>query len=227
MNKKEFKNFISYLLAVLVLLQFCVTVFADETNQEIYVNDIAEVLSAEEEAHINNISHIIFEQTNCKLFVAAVDFLEGKSIEQYSADLYMQNEMGSNGLLAVFSVAEENYYVIQGTELVQEFSNDQIDELLQNLVEQDFENQNYDKAIMSFYQAAAEKVSKIYSAIIDPEQYSAWLEEQRLIKERQTKEQGRWFAAFVASIALTSVFMSVMIVMVALRSSNKRKHTNC
>ena len=227
MIKKALKNILSLLLTALMLLQFGITPLADGSQNEIYVSDTAGVLPSEDEDYINDVSRIIFEQTNCKFFVAAIDFLGGKSIEQYSADLYMQNEMGSNGLLAVFSVAEENYYVIQGTELVQEFSNDQIDKLLQNLVEQDFENQNYDKAIMSYYQAATEKVSKIYSAIIDPEQYSAWLEEQRLIKERQTKEQGRWFAAFVASIALTSVFMAVMIVMAALRSSNKRKHTNC
>lgn len=226
MNKKTFKNFISYLLAALMLLQFGITVLADDTHQEIYVNDIADVLSAEDEEYINNISNILFEQTNSKLYIAAVDFLGGKSIEQYSLDLYEKIKMGDNGLLAVFSIAEENYYVIQGTELTQEFSNDQIDELLKEFVEQDFESENYEKAIMSFYKAATEKLGDIYSAIVDSEQYNIWLEEQRLIKEEQIKEQGRWFAVFIASIALVSVFASVMIVMIILKTKRKKKYAS-
>jgi len=183
------------------------------------------VLSSEDEDYINDVSRIIFEQTNCKFFVAAVDFLGGKSIEQYSSDMYIQNELGSNGVLAVFSIAEENYYVIQGTELENSFSNEQIEQLLKRLVEQDFESKNYNKAIMSFYQAAAEELGEIYSAIIDPEEYNKWLEEQRQIKEQRIKEQGRWFAVFIASISLISVFAAVMIVMLILKAKRKRRYS--
>ena len=225
MIRKALKNFISILLTALMLLQLGAVVFADGLQNEIYVSDTAGVLSSEDKDYINDVSRIIFEQTNCKFSVAAVDFLGGKSIEQYSTDLYLQNDMGSNGLLAVFSVAEENYYVIQGTELEKNFSNEKIEQLLKDFVEHDFESENYSKAIMAFYQAAAEELGNIYSAIIDPGEYSAWLEEQRQIKEQRIKEQGRWFAVFIASIALTSIFAVVMIVMIILRAKRKRKYT--
>jgi len=225
MINKALKNILSLLLTALMLLQFGITALADGSQNEIYVSDTADVLSSEDEDYINDVSRIIFEQTNCKFFVAAVDFLGGKSIEQYSSDMYIQNELGSNGVLAVFSIAEENYYVIQGTELENSFSNEQIEQLLKRLVEQDFESKNYNKAIMSFYQAAAEELGEIYSAIIDPEEYNKWLEEQRQIKEQRIKEQGRWFAVFIASISLISVFAAVMIVMLILKAKRKRRYS--
>ena len=103
--------------------------------------------------------------------------------------------------------------------------NEQIEQLLKRLVEQDFESKNYNKAIMSFYQAAAEELGEIYSAIIDLEEYNNWLEEQRQIKEQRIKEQGRWFAVFIASISLISVFAAVMIVMLILKAKRKRRYS--
>ena len=214
---------ISAFLAALLLILLTVAGFANDNGTSFFVMDTSGVLTESDKDEINQISNILFEQTGCKLSVAVVDFLGGKTIEQYSSDLYMNNQMGSNGLLMVFSIAEENYHVLQGADIEHRLTDVQLKDMLQATVERDFENGEYRNAVMSFYGAMAEKLGDIYSALIDPQLYADWLEEQRLLEEKRIAEQGRWFAVFVLSMVAVSFFTALMITFTVVKTRKKKK----
>jgi len=214
---------ISAFLAALLLVFLAVAVFANDNDSSFFVMDKSGVLTESDKDEINQISNILFEQTGCKLSVAVVDFLGGKTIEQYSSDLYMNNQMGSNGLLMVFSIAEENYHVLQGTDIEHRLTDVQLKDMLQAVVESDFENGEYRNAVMSFYGVMAEKLGDIYSALIDPQLYADWLEEQRLPVEQRIAQRGRWFAVFVLSMVAVSFFTALMITFTVVKTRKKKK----
>lgn len=80
-----------------------------------YVWDGANVLSAQTEEHITRKNETLFRETGAQIAVVAVDFLDGKDIEDYTYDLFNTWGVGStqrdNGFLLVMAIAEENYYL--------------------------------------------------------------------------------------------------------------------
>lgn len=222
---KKHKIIISTFLAALLFVFLAFTVFANNDSALFFVMDKSDILSEKDKDQINQVSGILFEQTGCRLSVAVVDFLGGKTIEQYSSELYEKNQMGSNGILMVFSIAEENYHVLQGIDIEEQFSNAKLKDMLQTVVEKDFENDEYRNAIMSLYNTMAEKLGDHYSAIVDPQLYAEWLEEQRQLEEQRIAERGRWFAVFVISVTTVSFFAALMIAFIFIKTINRRKRS--
>ena len=188
-----------------------------------FVIDEANVLSEEDELAIEKVNAVIYEQTGSRFLIMTVDFLGGKTIEQFCSDVYHQNNLGDNGLLLVISVAEENYHVIQGEQLESDLSNELLNMMLETTIEQPFKQQDYSSAIMGFHKAAAEKLGEIYDAMIDPEQYKLWLEEQQRIEEKRISDRKKWFIAMGVSAAIALLFTIRMIVTIAFRKSRRKR----
>ena len=94
-----------------------------------YVLDSAGVLSNETEQEIVRRNKTLFEDTGAQIAVAAVDFLDGKDIEDYTYDLFNTWGVGSqerdNGFLLVLAIAEENYYLQSGAGVEDMFDGDE------------------------------------------------------------------------------------------------------
>ncbi len=186
--------------------------FADDKREPFFVLDEAQVLSAELEEDINEKGQTIFLQSGCRFAVAVVDFLGGKSIEQYSRDIYLKNEMGDNGVLLVVSVAEENYHIIQGEALKSRLSDAVLKEILDKKVEQSFQDGEYQKAVSTAYQSITEELEDIYSITSDRMLYEKQLKEIELANQKTAETKKLYYLLLTAAVLASILFLIRMTV---------------
>lgn len=160
MTQKNSRFLVSLILAA-VLLVFSVGVPAmaavPERPSNQYVLDSAGVLSEDTEKEIIRKNETLFKDTGAQLVVAAVDFLDGESIEDYTYDMFNIWGVGSsdynNGILLVLAIGEDNYYAQAGYGIDTYFDGAKLSELLNDYLEADFASGNYDAGVMKFFNA--------------------------------------------------------------------------
>lgn len=123
-----------------------------------YVLDQAGVLSDATERDIVSQNQKLFEKTGGEIVIAAVDFLDGESIEDYAYDMFNTWGVGSeernNGILLVMAIGEDNYYAQSGYGIEGYFDGGKIQDLLDEYLEPDFAVGNYDAGAKKFFDAA-------------------------------------------------------------------------
>ncbi len=117
------KKFISFSIAALLCLLFCVSGFALETNiGEIpserllpRLNDEADLLSQSDEASLTDILDRVSEENEFDVVIAAVNSLNGKTAQEYADDYYDYNGFGygenADGALLLISMQERDWYI--------------------------------------------------------------------------------------------------------------------
>jgi len=201
-------------IAVIVMIFAAITtsVFADESGSAFFVLDDANIISDKLEAEIAEKGEVILAQSGCRFAVAAVDFLGGKDIEQFCRELYIGNSMGDNGILLLFSVAEENYHVIRGEKLKDKLSDSALKKILDKYVENAFEAGEYEAAVKAAHDEITERLEEIYSITSDKEQYLRQLHEIELANQKTAKTKKIYNALFIASVLAATLFLIKMAV---------------
>ena len=199
-------------IAVLTFLMLMPAVFARQTEDTFFVSDKADVLSPETEAEIIEKGEVILAQSGCKIAVATVDFLGGKEIEQVCRELYLENEMGNNGILLLFSVAEENYHVIQGEALKNALTDSELKEIFDDCVEKPFDSGEYSKAAEAAYREIVARIENIYSITSDKERYLQQLKEIELLNQKTAKMKKIYSAVLAGSVLVALLFLIRMAV---------------
>ena len=128
-----------------------------------YVLDSAGVLSEETGREIIRKDDALFESTGAEIVIAAVDFLDGREIDDYAYDLFNDWGVGSqerdNGLLLVLAIGEDDYYAVPGSGVDGLFSGGTLQTLLDDYLEEDFAAGAYDAGVLKFFNAAYERLS--------------------------------------------------------------------
>lgn len=123
-----------------------------------YVLDQAGVLSDATEKEIVSENKELFEETGGEIVIAAVDFLGGEDIEDYTYDMFNSWGVGSeernNGILLVMAIGEDNYYAQSGYGIEDYFDGGKMQELLDEYLEPDFAAGDYDAGAKKFFDAA-------------------------------------------------------------------------
>lgn len=136
-----------------------------------YVWDGANVLSAQTEEHITRKNETLFRETGAQIAVVAVDFLDGKDIEDYTYDLFNTWGVGStqrdNGFLLVMAIAEENYYLQAGAGVDDAFDGATLQALLDEYLEPDFAAEDYDAGALKLFDALYQEVEQYYRGYTD------------------------------------------------------------
>lgn len=130
-----------------------------------YVLDDANVLSSQTEQKIVNENKALFEKTGAEIVVVTVDFLDGEEIDDYAFELFNMWGIGSsernNGLLLLLAIGEEDYYVLPGYGIEEELNGGELQTMLDEYLEYDFDKGNYDAGVQKFFEAALERVSSL------------------------------------------------------------------
>jgi uncharacterized protein len=104
-----------------VLVLFVVAVFAAELRAEPvsqlhpsnYVNDFANVLSADTEAQLNDTCRQIDQKAHAQIAVVTINSLDGRDIEGYAVDLFQKwgigNKSTNRGVLILVAVQDHRY----------------------------------------------------------------------------------------------------------------------
>ncbi len=140
--------------------------WSGESGANVYVNDLANVLSDEVKAAINEKSAALDALTGAQLVVVTVDFLGGETIQDYANDLFNRLQIGdavkNNGLLLLLATGEENYYALQGKGLEDALSDASLETLLQQELEPDFAVGNYEAGIQKTYAGLLSALERLY-----------------------------------------------------------------
>lgn len=145
------KIFISFLTFIICL----VPVFAlniPQQDKSIYVNDYADVLSDSTKKTLVSLNRDSDYSTGGYVVIATFDFVEG---DLYDYAYQMFNEWGvgdshhNNGILLVLDIGHENYSWIIGTGLEKVLTDGRCQTIIDDYLEKDFANKNYDRAVLN------------------------------------------------------------------------------
>lgn len=227
--QKLLKLFVIAILLVTLLLQPCALAAesgAVELNGIIYVSDLANVLSDEVEASINEKSAALDALTGAQLVVVTVDFLGGESIRDYADDLFNRLQIGdackNNGLLLLLATGEENYYALQGKGLEDTLSDSSLETLLQQYLEPDFAVENYEAGVQKTYAGLLSALEKLYGINDQGVLVAAASEKAAKIKTEKTNKQKQGLLV-AAGIVLLILLPAVLIASSASHADRRRK----
>ena len=152
------KLFISLLLSILCITSLSpvtasITV-PERTSNTTWVEDYANVLTPSTEQYIQQYSQQLADEHSACIVVVTVDFVQG-SIDDYALSIFNQWKIGdkslNNGVLLLLSVGDEDYYMMIGRGLEDDFPIYDIQNLLDDYLEPDFAVGDYDSGVMSVY----------------------------------------------------------------------------
>lgn len=144
------------------------TVPARPENQ--YVYDEADVLSDETEKAIVEKCKALDDSCGAELAVLTMNLMPGSTADErkaYAAQVVEEWNLGgesNNGLLLVFSISDEDYWLAPTENFQASFTLSVLKSLMNDAIETEFTNKNYDAAATNFVTAAAEKAEAFVRA---------------------------------------------------------------
>lgn len=131
-------------------------------TSRVYVNDFANVLSDDTEDYIYSNSKVLNEKTSAQLVVATVESLEGKTVEEYSLNLFREwgigNKDKNNGLLILLAPNERKLRIEVGYGLEGAINDSKAGRLRDAYAIPNFKNNDWDKGIKDLYMALLTEV---------------------------------------------------------------------
>lgn len=154
------------LLLVMVLAGPAQSAEFPELTDDIYIQDIAGVLSEQEEAEIKSLGAGLEDATTAQIAVMAIDSLEGEPIESYANEALRHYGIGSaeenNGVLVVLSMADREIYIEIGYGLEGALPDGKVGRILDDYAVPYLREDQPDAAILNTYQALYNEVAAEY-----------------------------------------------------------------
>ncbi len=172
------KKFFGLIMLIFIILAFYYTTYAvvNFTDKN-YVNDYANVLTAETENYIINANKELEEKTKAQIVVVTVNSLEGKTIEEYATELFREFEIGdkkkNNGVLLLCSTGDRKFKIEVGYGLEGALTDGKTGRIQDQYIVPYLKNNNYDEGIKNGFSAVIEEVCKEYNIELSEVEVSA------------------------------------------------------
>lgn len=169
MKKRVLHSVFSFLFALALVAGTAPAALAavPKRPENKYVLDSANVLSSSTENRIISENKELFDDCGAEIVVAAVDFLGGESIEDYTYKMFNNWGVGSsernNGILLVLAIGEEDYYVQAGYGIDDYFDGEMLSGLLSEYLEPDFAREDYDAGVKKIFGVLLDEMQAYYS----------------------------------------------------------------
>lgn len=156
-------------LAFIIALGFCASYASAIVPQSelFYVNDAANILSAETEDYIFAQSRALDEATTAQIVVVTVPNLEGRDLEGYATELFRSYGIGdakkNNGLLILLALEERQVRVEVGYGLEGALPDAKTGRLQDEYMIPYFKDDNFDEGMLNGYKAFFAEVAKEYN----------------------------------------------------------------
>ncbi len=138
-----------------------------EPTAAFYVNDFADVISSETEKYIIEKNDALYARTGAQIVIVTISGLGGESIEKYANSIFNEWKIGSsennNGVLFLMSVADEDYWALQGKGLENTLSAGILANYLDSNVEKYFAAGDYNGAVLGFFNSVYNNLSQQYN----------------------------------------------------------------
>lgn len=162
------KNII--LLSALGIFLMAAPAFAiefPELTDDIYVQDISDVLSREDEEELRGLGNGLEDATTAQIAVMVIPSLEGEPIESYALEALRHYGIGSeeenNGVLLLVSTGDREIYIATGYGLEGALPDGKVGQILDDYAVPYLKNDQFDQGIMNAYKALYLEVTAEYS----------------------------------------------------------------
>lgn len=205
-------------LCMALLLPVSALAAVPERPENQYVLDSAGVLSDQTEKGIVSANEKLFRETGAEVVIAAVDFLDGEAIDDYTYELFNHWGVGSaernNGILLVMAVGEDDYYAQSGYGIEDYFDGSRLQDILDENVEPYFAQGDYDKAAKAFADTVIKELESYYQDDPDDDYGQGDFAQGGTVTDYDYGHEyvGSGFSRFVRGIA--SVILRVVIILV-------------
>lgn len=137
-----------------------------ELADDIYIQDIAGILSEEQETEIKNLGAGLEDATTAQIAVMVIDSLDGEPIESYANEALRHYGVGSaednNGVLVVLSMTDREIYIEIGYGLEGALPDGKVGRILDDYAVPYLSEDQPDEAILNTYQALYNEVAAEY-----------------------------------------------------------------
>ena len=156
-------------LAFIIALGFCAGYASAIVPQSelFYVNDAANILSAETEDYIFTQSLALADATTAQIVVVTVPNLEGRDLEGYATELFRSYGIGdaekNNGLLILLALEDRQVRIEVGYGLEGALPDAKTGRLQDEYMIPYFKENNFDEGMLNGYKAFFREVAKEYN----------------------------------------------------------------
>lgn len=123
-----------YLICLIAVIVLAIPAFAAETQARVIDN--ANLLTADEEAELEQSAADFRESYNLDIVILTVESLNGREISAFSDDYYDRNGFGvgsdASGLILVVSMAERELYISTCGQAIGRLSDTELDSIIQS-----------------------------------------------------------------------------------------------
>lgn len=193
------------LLTILCMLFSVLPVFgAEVTEQRVF--DYAELLSDAEEREIHGWVQDMQENWGMDLAYLTTNDTEGKSVQQYGADFYIEHDLGMgenyDGVIFVLDMGQREGQIITCGKAIDIYTDFYIDQMWDNMVDS-LSDGDYYNAFFSLYMDMQELAGEYETYQKDPDSFIS--DYTKAHKTRSLLTSGAISAVFAAVIALFGV----------------------
>ena len=227
------RRILSLLLAFILAFSVCaIPALADEAGDsepasadgssaipqptvDFYVYDEANVLSAETKSTILAKNAELNEKYGVQIVVMTVSLLPGSDLESratYLTSVIQSWKVGGeqgNGLILALSISDEDYVAVAGNNFKPEFTNVVLKNLLNEQLEPDFKNKEYDAGVAKFFTAAAQR-AETYAASLAASAEPSEEPEASAVPEK-TEDEKSGGSVFLSILKFLGTFVLVLL----------------
>ncbi|MDD4850011.1 MAG: TPM domain-containing protein [Gemmiger sp.] len=152
-------------------------VAAPQVDTSKCVIDNADILSAETETYITNLTVALSDACGAQIGVYTVNNVGNTSMENYAYQVFDAWGLGDddkhNGVLLLLSTDDDDYWLMQGQGLETRLPTSTLKDILNNNLESNWVRQDYDRGARQTVRAVAKELSSIYDLRLDVDAVAA------------------------------------------------------
>ncbi len=167
--QRIFKRVLSCAAAIVLTVILCLSAAAEVAYQptaQFFVNDFADVLSAETEQQIVELGRTLQQQTGAQAVAVTVPTLDGQSVEDYAIDLANDWGIGQedkdNGVLILIAVEERKLRIEVGLGLEGALPDGKTGRIMDEYMTPSLRQNDYSTGMLEGYKAVAAQIYAEY-----------------------------------------------------------------
>jgi uncharacterized protein len=112
-----------------------------------YVNDYANIVDKSYEEKISSEINKVKDKTDADVVVITIDSLEGKSVEDYTSELFNTWEVSRYGVILLISFNDKKLRISTGYDMEKAITNDNAKSIIDDVIVPKFRESNYNEGI--------------------------------------------------------------------------------
>ena len=220
--RKSIKNLSMTMLILLATLLFSTVAYAAEipaATDEFYVNDFADVFTAEEEERLlDNAVTLAEESDGIQVVVTTVESLDGDSVENYAVEMYNQYEIGKDdmGLLILLSTGDRQIRVEVGRAMEAYINDSKAGRFMDEYAIPYLSENKFNEGLINLQEALIDEIV----ATVEAESESAQTTQD---SESASSAIGDIFGGILIAIVLIVIVLAVITLVKKIIAKSKKK----